>query len=64
MNTRLIKFKEHCARWQQESRTHNYRGRANVLAYLSNRYGVEAVKRHKKWIVGALNNAEGIHVSN
>ncbi len=66
MNSRLTRFKHHCERWQQERQTqssHNYRGRANVIAYLSDRYGVDSVKRHKKWIVRALNNAEGVQVA-
>jgi hypothetical protein len=62
MNARLLKFKAHCQRWRRESRTYNYRGRANVMAYLTHRYGVDAVIRHKRWIVRALNNAEGIYV--
>jgi hypothetical protein len=62
MSAVLLKFKDHCQRWHQENRTHNYRGRANVMGYFTTRYGVDAVKRHKRWIVRALNNAEGIHV--
>lgn len=63
MNSILTRFKHHCELWHQERKTHDYRGRTNVIAYLSDRYGVKAVKRHKKWIVRALNNAEGIHVA-
>jgi hypothetical protein len=33
------------------------------MAYLAQRYGVAAVLRHKRWIVRALNNAEGVHVA-
>jgi hypothetical protein len=62
MNAMLVKFKEHCERWHREQRTHDYRGRANVLGYLTQRYGLEAVKRHKRWIVRALDNAEGLVV--
>ncbi len=63
MSSILTRFKHHCERWHQDCQTHNYRGRANVIAYLADRYGVDSVKRHKKWIVRALNNAEGVHVT-
>lgn len=64
MSAVLTKFKSHCERWRTEQpRLHNYRGRTFVMSHLISRYGLEAVMRHKKRIVRALNNAEGVHVT-
>lgn len=62
MNIMLAKFKDHCQRWHAAQRIHNYRGRTNVIAYLTTRYGIEAVRRHKKMIIATLNHAEGVYV--
>ena len=63
MNVMLMKFKAHSARWHQNSRGYDYRGRTYVVAHLTSLYGVDAVIRHKKSITRTLNNAEGISVT-
>ena len=60
MNTMLLKFKAHSKRWHQSCDGHDYRGRTHVVAYLTSLYGVDAVIRHKKSIMRALDNAEGL----
>lgn len=60
MNNTLKKFRCHCQCWHQTQTLYNYRGRANIYRRLTSRFGVEAVKRHRKTIRTILDNAEGL----